>query len=178
MRHPTLSDMAWLASLVGRSPKKTGTNPNKPKLVKVTRMSKMDLGAKKQTQWCYLDWFQYDGEKKRPFFEQNGWGIPQFLKDASLKRCPWSVVPPRRVSCRWWFVRFSNFDFRLSVDSVKSSMEERHETCESWPASQAGGLPQTARAYRFRARTDLAAGPEPALAPWEAAGLNFKVIIR
>jgi len=43
-------------------------------------MSKMNVGAKKQTQWVYLDWFQYDEEKKRPFFEKNGSkrAIPHF----------------------------------------------------------------------------------------------------
>jgi len=60
---------------------KRRTNPNKPKPVKLMGMSKMDLGAKKQTQWGYLDWFQYDGDKKRSFFEENGSkrAIPRFL---------------------------------------------------------------------------------------------------
>ena len=63
IREARASGVAWVTA---------GANPSKANGVKGCEVNKISLSAEKQTQSGYLVLYQYDGEKKTPFFEENG----------------------------------------------------------------------------------------------------------
>ena len=78
MDHPTVLGSVGFAPRSCRFPEETRANPNKPKSVKACGISKISGGAEKQTHLGYLASYQHDGDKNRPFFEENGCDIPRF----------------------------------------------------------------------------------------------------